>query len=557
MSASVVVSAGYDVRNLATHIAEANSRAGQLMATILHGSIGIAGFTYGFKKSFVDIAVGAEKARAKLKAIEETDGRAEAAMAWTRQFRDSTALALGDVREAWAELRTAGIRPTGVMMTALADAATSTGKTLAQVAGQFAEVVQHGGQGISALRAFGIEGQVQGASLILQYRYLGKVIREVVPKDNQFLVSQKLLEIFTKKFGGAALEASHGWDGMLIRMSESWQDFALEVMDKGGVFKVLKKQLDDFVSGGKRGTDGMAENARSLADGLKEVIVAGFAMARWARDELPGIIRFARGTIDAIGGLKVALLATLAAMSAPFLMSLLRAGISLGTLGWTIARILLPTLMGLAYFTAATLIPIIYSLGAALLTTPVGWIIMGIAAVIAAAWLLYNNWDQVVAFLGQLWGEMVDGASASWESLKRLAKETGDWIAAAWTAAVAELASIGAGAASKLTAAWESVRAFFAQLWTDIRSGFDAAFGWISQGIDKLKSMMPSLPSMPTLSSAGQAATAVGDWARTRVDGAIKIAIDVTGQADAKVTQSRTSGPVEILPELGQSMAFQ
>jgi TP901 family phage tail tape measure protein len=46
------------------------------------------------------------------------------------------------------------------------------------------------------------------------------------------------------------------------------------------------------------------------------------------------------------------------------------------------------------------------ALGLAILSTPIGWIIAGIATVIAVAWLLYENWEEVSAYFSKLWDEV-------------------------------------------------------------------------------------------------------------------------------------------------------
>lgn len=45
----------------------------------------------------------------------------------------------------------------------------------------------------------------------------------------------------------------------------------------------------------------------------------------------------------------------------------------------------------------------VYSLGAALLATPVGWFLGAIAAIAAAAYIVYDNWDNIVSFFEEKW----------------------------------------------------------------------------------------------------------------------------------------------------------
>lgn len=46
--------------------------------------------------------------------------------------------------------------------------------------------------------------------------------------------------------------------------------------------------------------------------------------------------------------------------------------------------------------------------GIMMLTTPIGWIIMGIAAIIAIGVLLYKNWDTIKAKCAEVWGSIMD-----------------------------------------------------------------------------------------------------------------------------------------------------
>lgn len=509
-------------------IGKATQEGKALLGTLLHGTLGLGAAAYGFKKGFLDIAESSEQMRAKLKAIEGTDGRAEAVMSWTKAFRKETATTVADVREAWMELRNNAIRPTEFTLKAIADAAAASGKTMAETAKLFADVVE--GKRLSKLDDFGIEADKVGQQLVFTYRHLGKVMKEAVPKDNKILVGNKLAEIITKLRGGAAADAAKGWRGLMLDMSESWQDFALEVMDKGGVFATLKSQLANFATGG-RNLDGMSENAHSLATALKEAIIMAFEFATFLRDNLPTAIRYAKEFTTAVGGWKVVLGIVVGILALPFLASLLSAAGALITLGSTIFTIIVPALVAIVTVITGSVIPVVYSLGAALLTTPIGWIIMGIVAVIAAAWLLYENWDAVVAALGQVWDVIKAAASAFWEALK------GD---------------VGV-VANAFVSSWQSVKAFFDELWAAIKRGYDATFGAIVQGLTSLKSVLPSfgdvkLPSLSSLTGS------VANFAKTQIDGVLKVAVEVTGPGQATVTEQRMRGPLDLDTSLGHTM---
>lgn len=48
----------------------------------------------------------------------------------------------------------------------------------------------------------------------------------------------------------------------------------------------------------------------------------------------------------------------------------------------------------------------IFKLGAVIMTTPFGWILAGIAAIVAAVYVLYQRWDEFAAYWGGLWGRI-------------------------------------------------------------------------------------------------------------------------------------------------------
>lgn len=59
-------------------------------------------------------------------------------------------------------------------------------------------------------------------------------------------------------------------------------------------------------------------------------------------------------------------------------------------------------------------------LGIAMLTTPVGWFIMGIAAIAGVAYLIYKNWDGIAKWFSELWEKCKAPLIAWWDLLKEL-----------------------------------------------------------------------------------------------------------------------------------------
>lgn len=87
--------------------------------------------------------------------------------------------------------------------------------------------------------------------------------------------------------------------------------------------------------------------------------------------------------------------------------------------GWKVA------LAGLAALMAGPLVSAIVSLGIALAATPVGWIIGGLAAITAAGWLLYTNWDKIWNFISMKVGDVYEEIAGWIDSLVGIVP---DWM---------------------------------------------------------------------------------------------------------------------------------
>lgn len=96
------------------------------------------------------------------------------------------------------------------------------------------------------------------------------------------------------------------------------------------------------------------------------------------------------------------------------------------------ARAIVPA-MGAVFGILGKLFTVVRLLGAAMLGTPVGLVITGIAALVAAGWFLYENWDAVASKLQAAWGWLVGLLEKAWSLLKKITSATGNWIADAFT----------------------------------------------------------------------------------------------------------------------------
>lgn len=231
----------------------------------------------------------------------------------------------------------------------------------------------------------------------------------------------------------------------------------------------------------------------ALAVGTIIVVIAGlrlaFAVLKYSLITpiawllaLPGAVGIAKGALLALGRVFLFLLSPVRLAFGAIIgfTSGLIGGISSAIAaigGWGAAvNLLLLRLAGLRVgltllisFIAQRVATAFAALGVALLSTPFGLIIAGVAALSAAAYLLYRNWDQVGPWFAALWEGIKSVAQASWEGI------------------VAFLGTIGARAAAALKSGWEGITAWFSNAW--------AAIGdVITAGIARVKTLFDFKP---------------------------------------------------------------
>ncbi|WP_273789650.1 phage tail protein [Bartonella sp. ML70XJBT] len=147
---------------------------------------------------------------------------------------------------------------------------------------------------------------------------------------------------------------------------------------------------------------------------------------------------------------------------------------------------------GLAVSLVASLIPAItavgsafISLGIAIMTTPIGWIMAGIAALVGAGYLLYKNWDTVMNFLRNLWNSLANLCSNVFSKLFTLFKNFSplSWIAKKINALIEWLFGVNL---------MDAGAHLIGGLWDGIKSKWNALSDWFSGMINTLTSWMPN-----------------------------------------------------------------
>ncbi|HCT5134586.1 TPA: phage tail tape measure protein [Aeromonas hydrophila] len=139
-------------------------------------------------------------------------------------------------------------------------------------------------------------------------------------------------------------------------------------------------------------------------------------LGNWAKKnpELSNTLMKVGGILSAVtiafGGLSLAV----AAVLGPMAIMKLTFGI-LGVKGTFLGKVITLLLAPLKWLTIG-----IFRLGMAMLTTPVGWFIMGIAAIAGGAYLIYKNWDGIAKWFSELWEKCKAPLMAWWDLNKEL-----------------------------------------------------------------------------------------------------------------------------------------
>lgn len=257
---------------------------------------------------------------------------------------------------------------------------------------------------------------------------------------------------------------------------------------------------------------------------------------------------------DFVGGFGNLILIISALLAGKFLLSVGKTAIALYKVGKVF------------FLFSATWIPAaiagIKAFSLALLTTPIGWIITGIAALAGAAYLIYRNWDSIAEWFGGMWqkvkaffdqgiGEIIQGLlSFSPAGLLLRAID-----------AVFEL--FGARPLSEMGREW------IGGLAGGIAERFGQLTGWLKEKVSALTGWLPDWmtgggPSLSLGTSAAGAAAApqlgapvlgsrpsplAGTQGRTEVGGELRIKIDQEGRA--RVASMKTNGALDYSVESG------
>ncbi|WP_338664990.1 tape measure protein [Pararoseomonas sp. SCSIO 73927] len=427
----------------------------------------------GFNAGFVRPAAEMERIRITLERVEGSSAGAQRALDWVSDFARRTPYELGEVTRAFLDIRNLGLDPTKGALERAGDAAAIMGTRYSEAVTALAAALR--GE-FDPLERFGVFAKVEGERAVIEWENNGRRMRSVVAKTNRALIAEAITRAWTQKFGGGMEALAQSWDGMMSNLSDTWGRFRLLVM-QGGVFDFLKTQLGELLSWTERlSADGTLQRWSStlggqllaLGRGVRELVV-GTAEVPPLMQRLSAVFEVVNGIVGPLveryGGLELALGAIAAIVAGPVISAL------------------------------ASMAVAVITLGVALLTTPVGWVIAGLAAIAGAVTLIYRNWGPISTWFSNLFRRIARDPQVQWlrSVLGPLFAGVAAFIQRAWSAMPGFFRNLWTFITSPFTAAaaliqraWSVMPGFFRNLWTFITSPFTAAWGVIKPVLDAL-----------------------------------------------------------------------
>lgn len=213
---------------------------------------------------------------------------------------------------------------------------------------------------------------------------------------------------------------------------------------------------------------------------LGQAIAGVISGLNWMIQNVPGVHALVIGLSYAFLGWKVigVLLGPISKGLAAFLW--LRAAITM-TGELTVAQRILggtiiPAMTNAAKVIGGALLTSIKAVGlalkAAFVTSPIGWIVLAIVAVVAGIVLLWNKcawfrdavkavWAAIAGFFVDAWNWMRETAVSAWNAVVEFFRAAGRWIVSSIT-----------WVRDRIVEAWSAVRGFFISVWTSITTAF-------------------------------------------------------------------------------------
>ena len=176
--------------------------------------------------------------------------------------------------------------------------------------------------------------------------------------------------------------------------------------------------------------------------------------------------------------------------------AILVGALGLAVLAYWVAQnfALITTALGVGAITAwnavcgiAAGITAVFGAAVAFLSSPITWAILAIGLLVAAGYWLYKNWDEVSAYLVELWNKIKAKAQEIWNGIKEYFIQVWNAIKekarAVWDSIKEFFSGLWDSIKERATTVWNSVKEYFSGLWDSIKEKAVNAWNNIKQAI--------------------------------------------------------------------------
>lgn len=343
-----------------------------LMTSIGVGGAAISGGVFAALSKIVSESSKFEKFETVLSTIEGSAEKARASINWIDKFSNDTPYDLDEVTEAYVQLRAYGLDPVAGSLQSVGEAAAGMGKPLLDAVSALKGAVAGNNEALK--NSFAIDAKKIGNDTFYKYTDLLTGQTQIVKAagSTRKSIEAAITGIWNNQFGGSMQKLAKTWDGSLGMLKGYGLNFARWI-GSAGIFDSLKDQiqviLDLFAKWESDGT--LSKLAKSISADLQSVVkeLAGWLKQIDWQATYQGfrtLLRGIRDFISAIGGLKTVFLAIGALSLAGPISSILSIAASISLLGYSVVAISAP-----------------------------------LAAIVAAGYLIYKNWNSIAPMLQQ------------------------------------------------------------------------------------------------------------------------------------------------------------
>lgn len=425
-------------RALGHQLTDVRDRLGGVLGSLAGmAGLSLAGAGGGLLAGVIKTSAEFEKYETVLTTITGSSAKAKAALAWISDFAQRTPYELGETTDAFVRLRAYGMNPMDGTLRTLGDAAAATGKRLDDAVEMIADAAM--GE-FERLKSFNIKTSTKGDIVTFMFTDKDQRKRTFQAAKNDARALQKVvLDAFQAMgYSGAMDNLSRTWNGMVSNMKDSFARFMLAI-GSAGIFDHLKSRMAGLLGLLDRASkDGRLQAwAKRISDEMIRLAqaVEGFIRSiDWGKT-WQGIKDFASGVqavVNAVGGWKNAIIGLMILLNAGLIVSLVELGVMLVGIAPAIAGVGMslgalafgPIIAAVGNFITALRAG--YSAVAAfnlvLAANPIVLVVMAVAALAAAAFLVVKNWDSIKAWFGGLWAWIAGAASAGIQAVVQALK---------------------------------------------------------------------------------------------------------------------------------------